>query len=150
MVDGKPIMEQVQEMVQIAQEIAALGEPISKNFQVSTIIGKLPASWKDYRKVLKHKRGSQTLEALFQHLQIEEQAQVRDKLEEDQDRVNDPNLTSNKVHAINPSNNFHGSKMAFKKKKNGNVKFGKIFNKGNSSKPIYFFLKRCLLCLWKK
>lgn len=45
MVDIKTITEQVQDVVPMAQNIAAIGEPMSGNFQASTIIGKLPPSW---------------------------------------------------------------------------------------------------------
>lgn len=44
MIDEKPILEQVHEMLQIAQETAEIGEPMTEFFQVSTIIGKLPPS----------------------------------------------------------------------------------------------------------
>ncbi|GAV66922.1 UBN2_2 domain-containing protein [Cephalotus follicularis] len=48
MVDDEPILDQLQEIVGVAQDIAAIGEPMSENFQVSTNFGKLPPSWKDY------------------------------------------------------------------------------------------------------
>lgn len=39
MMDEIPVLEQVYDMLQIAQDTAEIGEPMSEIFQVSTIIG---------------------------------------------------------------------------------------------------------------
>ena len=44
---SKSIIDQVNILNDIAIECADVGEPFSDSFQVSTIIGKLPPSWKD-------------------------------------------------------------------------------------------------------
>ena len=79
--DAKPIIDQVNALNDIATECADVGEPFSENFQVSTIIGKLPPSWKDYQKVLKHKKKPLNLDELVQHIQIESEARLRDSLD---------------------------------------------------------------------
>ncbi|XP_065860192.1 uncharacterized protein [Euphorbia lathyris] len=45
--DEKPILEQLQELNNIADSIAAAGIHFDEKFHVSTIISKLPPSWKD-------------------------------------------------------------------------------------------------------
>lgn len=44
----KPIIEQVQEMIRMAQNIDVKVESIMENFQASTVIGKLSPSWKKH------------------------------------------------------------------------------------------------------
>jgi len=44
MVDSKPIVKQINELQNLAEEITNSEEPIFENFQVSNIIGKLPSS----------------------------------------------------------------------------------------------------------
>ncbi|XP_039138722.1 uncharacterized protein LOC120276045 [Dioscorea cayenensis subsp. rotundata] len=77
-VDTKPIIDQVNELNDIATQCATAGESISETFQVTTIIGKLPSSWKDYQKILKDKKKSLNLDQLLQHIQIESEARNRD------------------------------------------------------------------------
>ncbi|GKU87926.1 hypothetical protein SLEP1_g2253 [Rubroshorea leprosula] len=48
MVDGKQILEQIQELNTTADSIVAAGMMIDENFHVSAIISKLPPSWKDF------------------------------------------------------------------------------------------------------
>lgn len=58
-------------LLKIAQEIEEIGEPMTEYFQVSTTIGKLPPSCKDYQKLLKRDRTIKTIEDLFQNMQID-------------------------------------------------------------------------------
>ena len=51
---------------------------IPKSFQVDAIIEKLPPSWNNFRKKLLHMSKDLTFEQFGQHLQIEEESQVRD------------------------------------------------------------------------
>ncbi|XP_016450546.1 uncharacterized protein LOC107775332 [Nicotiana tabacum] len=78
--DSKPFIDQVNELNKIASQCADVGESITEIFQVSTIIGKLPPSWKDYQMKLKHKTKSLNLDQLLQHIQIEYEARNRDLL----------------------------------------------------------------------
>ncbi|XP_073098861.1 uncharacterized protein [Elaeis guineensis] len=64
--DSRAVIDQINELNDIATECADAGEPISETFQVSTIIGKLPPSWSDYQKYLKHKKKSLSLDDLSQ------------------------------------------------------------------------------------
>ncbi|KAL3506877.1 hypothetical protein ACH5RR_032259 [Cinchona calisaya] len=101
--DSKSIIDQINEMNDIVTQCADVGEPISEAFQVSTIIGKLPPSWKDYQKVLKHKEKPLNLDQLLQHIQIENEAELRDGLD---------NHGKNDIHTVEAS-----SSKGFKSKK---------------------------------
>nr|XP_029119585.1 uncharacterized protein LOC114914004 [Elaeis guineensis] len=78
--DSRAVIDQINELNDIATECADAGEPISETFQVSTIIGKLPPSWSDYQKYLKHKKKSLSLDDLVKHIQIESEVRKRDEV----------------------------------------------------------------------
>ncbi|XP_075478762.1 uncharacterized protein LOC142519607 [Primulina tabacum] len=72
MVDSKPVISQVQEIQVILHEIHAEGMTLSESFQVTSIVEKLPAAWKDFKNYLKHKRKEMNIEELIVRLRIEE------------------------------------------------------------------------------
>ena len=83
---------------------------LSETFQVSTIIEKLPPTWKDFKNHLKHKRKEMNIKDLTIRLRIEED-----------------NRGSKKKGAHNPSEakaNFaeHGQGSKFKKPKGKGTK----------------------------
>ena len=49
---------------------------------VSSIVDKLPPSWKDTKRTLKHKKEDMTLEDLVNHLRIEEELRLQDESKE--------------------------------------------------------------------
>ena len=56
MVDSNTVVNQVQELQVILHEIHGEGMMLSKTFQVTAVIEKLPPAWKDFKNYLKHKR----------------------------------------------------------------------------------------------
>lgn len=68
MVDNKPIMEQLHEIQHILSQFQQKDMNMDESIVVSSIIEKLPPSWKDFKKSLKHKKEDLTLEELAQHL----------------------------------------------------------------------------------
>lgn len=54
MVHGISVVQQVEELNDIAKSITKSGIGIDENFQASVIISKLPPSWKEYRAKLMH------------------------------------------------------------------------------------------------
>ena len=55
MVEGKSMVEQSYELQMISQDVWSEGIRVDEQMQVSAIIDKLPESWKEFAKVLRHK-----------------------------------------------------------------------------------------------
>ena len=72
MMDTKTVMSQVQEFQVILNEIQVERMVLSEDFQVATIIEKLPPGWKDFKNYLKHERKEMSMEDLIVRLHIEE------------------------------------------------------------------------------
>ena len=71
MVDSKTMISQVQEFQVILHEIQAERMVLSEDFQVATVIEKLPPESKDFKNYLKHKRKEMSIEDLIIRLRIE-------------------------------------------------------------------------------
>ena len=56
MVKNKTVISQVQEFQLILHEIEAEDINLPENFQIATIVEKLPPVWRDFKNYLKHKR----------------------------------------------------------------------------------------------
>ncbi|XP_076927135.1 uncharacterized protein LOC143590584, partial [Bidens hawaiensis] len=76
MIDSKTVMSQVQDLQVILHDIHAEGMSLSETFQIACIIEKLPPSWVDFKKYLKHKRKEMTIEDLVVRLRIEEDNKI--------------------------------------------------------------------------
>ncbi|KAL7617479.1 hypothetical protein Lser_V15G03163 [Lactuca serriola] len=70
-VDSTRVVDQVQELQIIMHDIHAEEMTLSETFQVAAIIEKLPPTWVDFKKYLKHKRKEMSVEDLIVLLQIE-------------------------------------------------------------------------------
>ena len=79
MVDSKSVINQVQALQLILHEIEAEGMFLPETFQVTTIMEKLPSTWRDFKNYLKHKRKELNLEDLIVRLKIEEDNQKSEK-----------------------------------------------------------------------
>ncbi|XP_028806167.1 uncharacterized protein LOC114761025 [Neltuma alba] len=78
MVDGKSIMEQMHEIEHILNNFNQHKIHMDKSIIVSSIIDKLPPSWKDFKKILKHKKEDISLEQLGNYLRLEEEYRKED------------------------------------------------------------------------
>ncbi|GMP69599.1 hypothetical protein CsSME_00028798 [Camellia sinensis var. sinensis] len=76
MIDTKPIMEQFHEIQHILSQFQQKNMNLDESIVVSSIIEKLPPSWKDFKKTQKHKKEDLTLEELAQHLRVEEESRL--------------------------------------------------------------------------
>ncbi|GJY69643.1 hypothetical protein Tco_0472625, partial [Tanacetum coccineum] len=54
MVDSRPVMEQYNELLRILGQYTQHGLKMDESIYVSSIIDKLPPSWKDFKHTLKH------------------------------------------------------------------------------------------------
>ena len=73
MVDNRSVIEQLREIERMLNQFKQYDMKIDETVNVSSIIDKLPPSWKDFKRSLKHKKEDITLEALANHLRIEEE-----------------------------------------------------------------------------
>ncbi|XP_021732979.1 uncharacterized protein LOC110699771 [Chenopodium quinoa] len=78
-VDGRSIMDQFHEVQPIYSNLKQQGINVDELFVVSSIIDKLPSSWKSVKHELKHKKEDMSLSELATHLQIEEGIRAMEK-----------------------------------------------------------------------
>ncbi|XP_050908069.1 uncharacterized protein LOC127121657 [Lathyrus oleraceus] len=81
MVESRSVMEQFNELLRILGQFTQHGLKMDETISVSSIIDKLPPSWKDFKYNLKHGKDELSLIQLGSHLRIEEslRAQEDDK-----------------------------------------------------------------------
>ncbi|XP_019263214.1 PREDICTED: uncharacterized protein LOC109240977 [Nicotiana attenuata] len=74
MIDGKSIMERVDELLVLISILKDFKVDVSESLQVAAILAKLPASWNDYRKKLLHSSEDFNVDQLTKHIRIEEES----------------------------------------------------------------------------
>ena len=70
MVDTKTVIKQVEEIQVLIHELHAEACAISEQFQVDSIIEKLPPLWRDFKVYLKHKCREMSMEDLILRLRV--------------------------------------------------------------------------------
>jgi hypothetical protein len=78
MVDGRPVIEQYNECLRILGQFEQHGLEMDEAISVSSIIDKLPPSWKDYKHHLKHKKEELSLVELGSSFRIEESLRAQE------------------------------------------------------------------------
>ncbi|GKE31108.1 hypothetical protein Tco_1450430 [Tanacetum coccineum] len=87
MVDSRPIMDQMYELEHILSMFTQNNMNMDESIQVASIIDKLPSTWKDVKKNLKHRKDDLSLKDLGKHLLIEEQYCLENKINDDTSKV---------------------------------------------------------------
>ncbi|GJZ04997.1 zinc finger, CCHC-type containing protein [Tanacetum coccineum] len=72
MVDSRHVMEQFNELFRILGQYTQHGLKMDESISASSVIDKLPPSWKDFKHTLKHGKDDLSLVQLGSHLRIEE------------------------------------------------------------------------------
>ena len=73
MIDGKSIMDQMHEIEHILNNFKQHNMHMDETIIVSSIIDKLPPSWKDFKSSLKHRKDDISLEQLGNNLRLKEE-----------------------------------------------------------------------------
>ena len=109
MVDTKIVIKQVEEIQVLIHELHADACAISEQFQVGSIIEKLPPLWRDFKVYLKHKRREMSMEDLILRLRVEEDHRKGDSVDgaranviesEPQQRKNSRNSKARKLLSL--------------------------------------------------
>ncbi|KAI5351788.1 hypothetical protein L3X38_004679 [Prunus dulcis] len=108
MVENKTVSEQIHEYQDFLRKIELKGTKFSEEFKVSCLIDKLPPSWLNFAKTLRHKQGVLTLTQVLNSLRIEEKHKSSNKPKEEKTNVN-------LVETSNNRNRFQSGRKFFKR-----------------------------------
>lgn len=101
MVDNRLVVEQYNEILHILDQFNQHNIKMDESIIVSSIIDKLPPSWKDYKKSLKHNKEEISLDGLGQSLRIEEELKLNS--------LEDQTTMSSKINVVGEGKEFKHS-----------------------------------------
>src|ERR1043165_5220344 len=123
MVNNRGVVEQAHEIQCIARELELLKCALPDKFVAGCIIAKLPPSWRNFAKTLKHKRMEISVESLIASLDVEEKARAKDTAEKGGEGHSSANMVQRNPHhgkskaKSKPAFNMPTKTTTFKKKK---------------------------------
>ncbi|CAM8984832.1 unnamed protein product [Rhodiola kirilowii] len=119
MVDTRPVIEQFNELTRILGQFTQYYMKMDDAISVSSIIDKLPPSWKNFKRTLKHKKEEMSLEELGGELCVEESIRMQEDVKQKE------TIESSSVHMVEDK----GGLRKFKGKKHFNDNSGSKFAK---------------------
>ncbi|KAD7479019.1 hypothetical protein E3N88_02155 [Mikania micrantha] len=132
MSDSRPVMEQYNELLHTLGQFSQHDMKMDESISVSSIIDKLPPSWKDFKHTLKHQKEDLNLVQLGSHLRIEESLRSQEV-----DKTKGKNQASSSVNVAEDDGKF----KKFNKLKDKKRKFNNDNN--HSNKKIKKACWRC-------
>jgi hypothetical protein len=110
-------MEQFNELLRILGQFTQHGLKMDETISVSSIIDKLPPSWKDFKHNLKHGKDELSLIQLGSHLRIEESLRAQEDDKGKGKEIAGPSVNMVEEGGKNGNNKNKGKKRAFKNNK---------------------------------
>ena len=135
MVDGKPVLEQFHEIERLLNNFRQYNMHMDETIVVSSIIDKLPPSWKEMRKSLMELKKDISLEELATRLRLEEEYRKQDGLDKKVPREQVHNVQVNTK--VNRHNKNYGKK-SFVPQVAKNVTFKKKGSCFHCGKPGHY------------
>ncbi|GJW30536.1 hypothetical protein Tco_0047411 [Tanacetum coccineum] len=120
MVNSRHVMEQFNELLRILRQYTQHGLKMDESISVSSVIDKLPPSWKDFKQSLKHGKDDLSLVQLGSHLCIEESLRVHESDKGKGKEVAGPSVSMVEEGGKNKNNKQNkGKKHGFKENNGG-------------------------------
>ncbi|GKE12216.1 zinc finger, CCHC-type containing protein [Tanacetum coccineum] len=113
MVDSRPVMEQFNKILRILGQYTQHDLKMDESIYVSSVIDKLPPSWKGFKHSLKHGKDDLSLVQLDSHLRIEESLRVQESDKGKGKEVDGPSMNMMEEGGKNKKQN-KGKKCGFK------------------------------------
>ncbi|XP_072064343.1 uncharacterized protein [Arachis hypogaea] len=147
MVDGRSVMEQLHEIERILNNFKQHNMHMDDIIIVSSIVDKLPPSWKEFKRTMKHRKDDISREQLSNHLHLEEEYRKQDDTKEQNTH---PNLHVMEDGKSNQPNKKRYQDFNKSQGNNGDIRKNK--KKGNyfHCRKLGHFKKECHFLKTKK